>query len=119
MFVRACVFVFIHLFLCTRPFGTDLAEAKAVAGRSTFAAVLGLVGPIGFAFLLMSVGYGKSWQASLAVGAAIAPTSVGFSAKLFMEVGHMDTPLARVACSAAVIDDVLSLVLLSGEVAPL
>ena len=86
-------------------------------GKSVFAAVLGLVGPIGFAFLVMSAMYPRNWQAALSVGAAIAPTSFGFSAKLFMEVGELDTPLARIACSAAVIDDMLSLVLLSGACA--
>eukprot|EP00300_Choanocystis_sp_HF-7_P026091 c28687_g1_i1.p1 GENE.c28687_g1_i1~~c28687_g1_i1.p1 ORF type:complete len:430 (-),score=83.79 c28687_g1_i1:7-1296(-) len=93
--------------------GIDIAEARAVFGRSVLAAVLGLVGPIAFAFLVMSGIYSRNWQAALSVGAAIAPTSFGFSAKLFMEVGQIDTPLARIACSAAVIDDMLSLVLLS------
>ncbi len=59
-----------------------------------------------------------AWQPALAVGASIAPTSFAFSAKLFMEVGHLHTPLAQIACCAGAIDDMLSLVLLSGMSTP-
>ena len=67
-------------FLANR--GADFDAVRRVAGWSFFAAFMGLVGPIGFAFLVMVLVYGEGWKPSLAVGAAIAPTSFGFSAML-------------------------------------
>ncbi len=55
------------------------------------------VGPVLFAFLAVYFGFHASWKTALAVGAAIAPTSFGFSAGLFMEAGHMHTSLAVIA----------------------
>lgn len=91
----------------------EFQRIRAAALWSFFAAVAGLVGPILFAFLAVYYVFGAGWKTALAVGAAIAPTSFGFSAGLFMEAGHMQTSLAVIACTAAVLDDVLSLVLMS------
>lgn len=52
-------------------------------------------------------------QTALAVGAALSPTSLGFSAQLLGEVGEVATPIGQLICTAAVIDDVLSLLLLA------
>ena len=47
-------------------------------------------------------------------GAALAPTSLGFSAKLLTtEVNQLSTPIGQMICGAAVIDDFLALRLLS------
>lgn len=47
------------------------------------------------------------------MGAALSPTSLGFSAQLLGEVGQLATPIGQLICTAAVIDDVLSLLLLA------
>lgn len=52
-------------------------------------------------------------QTALAAGAALSPTSLGFSAQLLGEVGQLATPIGQLICTAAVIDDVLSLLLLA------
>ncbi|CAN0420917.1 unnamed protein product [Laminaria digitata] len=52
-------------------------------------------------------------QSALSVGAALSPTSLGFSAQLLGEVGELVTPIGRLICTAAVIDDVLALLLLA------
>ena len=52
-------------------------------------------------------------KAALAVGAALSPTSLGFSAQLLGEVGQLATPIGQLICTAAVVDDVLSLLLLA------
>merc|ERR1712063_149556 len=46
-------------------------------------------------------------------GAALAPTSLGFSAKLLSEFHAMETDMGQLICTAAVMDDVISLMLLS------
>ena len=52
-------------------------------------------------------------QTALSVGAALSPTSLGFSAQLLGEAGEVTTPIGQLICTAAVIDDVLSLLLLA------
>ena len=47
------------------------------------------------------------------MGASLSPTSLGFSAQLLGEVGELSTPMGHLICTAAVIDDVLSLLLLA------
>lgn len=47
------------------------------------------------------------------MGAALSPTSLGFSAQLLGEVRQLTTPIGQLICTAAVIDDVLSLLLLA------
>ena len=43
---------------------------------------------------------GSSWKSALAIGAALAPTSLGFSAYLLKEHGELDTPLGNLICTA-------------------
>ena len=52
-------------------------------------------------------------QTALSVGAALSPTSLGFVAQLLGEVGELATPIGQLICMAAVLDDVLSLLLLA------
>lgn len=52
-------------------------------------------------------------QTALAVGAAISPTSLGFSAQMLSEAGELTTPGGQLICTAAVVDDVFSLLLLA------
>lgn len=61
----------------------------------------------------MFISFVQQYQAALAVGAALSPTSLGFSAQLLGEVGQLTTPIGQLICTAAVIDDVLSLLLLA------
>ncbi|CAM9675350.1 unnamed protein product [Ectocarpus sp. 12 AP-2014] len=59
------------------------------------------------------ISFVQQYQAAFAVGAALSPTSLGFSAQLLGEVGQLTTPIGQLICTAAVIDDVLSLLLLA------
>lgn len=52
-------------------------------------------------------------QVGIAAGAALAPTSLGFSAQLLAEVGQARSPTGQLICTACVIDDVLSLMVLA------
>eukprot|EP01064_Diplonema_japonicum_P011401 TRINITY_DN18743_c0_g1_i1.p1 TRINITY_DN18743_c0_g1~~TRINITY_DN18743_c0_g1_i1.p1 ORF type:complete len:449 (+),score=49.34 TRINITY_DN18743_c0_g1_i1:62-1348(+) len=93
--------------------GIDLQMVKKIGVRAFIAALAGVVGPVGLCMLLTVVFYEVPWRAGLATGAAIAPTSLGFSAKLLQETGNLQTPLGQLICVAAVMDDVLSLCLLA------
>ena len=51
--------------------------------------------------------------AAIFIGATLTATSVGITARVLSDLGRMNTPEARIIIGAAVIDDVLGLVILS------
>jgi Na+:H+ antiporter len=89
-------------------------EMKAVGLPATLVAVVGVVIPMGMGF-----GVGRllhpqeSWMANAFVGAMLAATSVGITARVLQEAKAVRTPASRIILGAAVIDDVLGLVVLA------
>jgi Kef-type K+ transport system membrane component KefB len=89
-------------------------EMLAVGLPATVVAVLGVVTP-------MVLGYGvdhlvnphESWMAHAFVGAMLAATSVGITARVLQDAKAIKRPSARIILGAAVIDDVLGLVVLA------
>lgn len=55
----------------------------------------------------------ESWKTKLFVGAAICSTSVGITARVLKDLGKLAAPEAPIILGAAVIDDVLGLVILA------
>jgi len=78
---------------------------------------------VGGMVLPLLLGFGLGWlflpespykfAQSLFIATALAITAVPVSVKVLMDLGKLDTPLGQVVVSAAVFDDVLSLVLLA------
>eukprot|EP00903_Cladosiphon_okamuranus_P010852 g10252.t1 len=91
----------------------DIQDIWRFGARASLAAATGVLMPTLLSFALYSGVLGVGWKAALAVGAALSPTSLGFSAQLLGEVGQLSTPIGQLICTAAVIDDVLSLLLLA------
>lgn len=94
---------------------TRLADLVKVGGR---AATVGTVG-ITIPFLLGALVVGP-WllpdlgtNTYLFLGATMAATSVGITGRVFRDLGHLGTLEARIVLGAAVIDDVLGLVILA------
>ena len=93
---------------------SDLSELLAVGTSALIVAILGVTAPI-------ILGYGVSyfflpdagWYVHLFVGATLAATSVGITARVLKDIGKMDTKEARIILGAAVVDDVLGLVILA------
>jgi Kef-type K+ transport system membrane component KefB len=89
-------------------------EMMAVGGRATLVAVVGVVTP-------MALGFGvggllrpaESWMLHAFLGAMLAATSVGITARVLKDVDALRKPFARVILGAAVIDDVLGLLVLA------
>ncbi len=89
--------------------------AMARVGRA--ALVVACVGVI----LPMALGYGlhaalapdQTWHTHLFIGAVLTATSVGITARVFKDLGRIDSPTGRVVLGAAVIDDVLGLIVLA------
>ncbi len=93
---------------------SDLKEMMEVGWSSLLVAVLGVIAP----FLL---GWGVSAYfipeeprlVHIFIGATLCATSVGITARVFKDLGKVATREARIILGAAVIDDVLGLMILA------
>jgi Kef-type K+ transport system membrane component KefB len=93
---------------------STVREMRAVGGRALAVAVLGVVTPwvLGtwLGHLLMP---DRPIYVPLFLGAALTATSVGITARVLRDLGRSQSPEARIILGAAVIDDVLGLVILA------
>lgn len=91
---------------------TRLADLARVGARATAVAVAGVGLPFALGFGLMAL-LGHPSVEALFVGAALVATSVGITARVLADLGRLGTQEARIILGAAVIDDVLGLLVLS------
>jgi Kef-type K+ transport system membrane component KefB len=89
-----------------------LSDMRAVGGPALRVGVFGVIVPLigGFAF---GEAIGAGLEESLFLGAALMATSAGITSAVLLDLGAGDRPAARTILGAAVVDDVLALVLLS------
>ena len=94
---------------------TRLADLVRVGGRATAVAAIGIVAPFALGAYLVGplLLPGQSQNAYLFLGATLAATSVGITGRVFRDLGRLDSAEARIVLGAAVIDDVLGLVILA------
>jgi Kef-type K+ transport system membrane component KefB len=94
---------------------TRLADLVKVGARAMAVGSVGIVVP--FVLGAFAVGPlllpGQSQNTYLFLGATLAATSVGITGRVFRDLGKLGTPAARIVLGAAVIDDVLGLVILA------
>lgn len=91
---------------------TDLASLVQVGGEATTVAVAGVVLPFAMGYFAATA-LGLSQVPALVCGAALCATSVGISARVLSELGWLDSNEGRVVLAAAVIDDIIGLVILA------
>jgi Kef-type K+ transport system membrane component KefB len=93
---------------------STVGQMLKVGAPSLFVAVLGVVGPFALGWLVgtwLLPGAGPYVHAFL--GATLCATSVGITARVLQDLGQSRSVEARVILGAAVIDDVLGLVVLA------
>lgn len=83
-----------------------------VGGTATLAAVLGVIVPFAAGYGLCAA-WGFKTIESVFAGAAMVATSVGITAKVLAGMGLLSTNSARIVLAAAVIDDVIGLLVLA------
>jgi Kef-type K+ transport system membrane component KefB len=89
-------------------------EMLGVGGRATLVAVVGVATPMMLGFVVgRLMRPGESWMLHAFLGAMLAATSVGITARVLKDAGAIRTPFARIILGAAVIDDVLGLLVLA------
>jgi Kef-type K+ transport system membrane component KefB len=91
-------------------------EMRSASLNAVAIAVSGLIVPLaagfGLAWWLLPASDAKVAQ-SLFLGTALAITAVPVAARVLIDLGKLDSPVGRAIISAAVVDDVLSLILLA------
>jgi len=90
---------------------TRLEDLKKVGKVAFLVGVLGVVVPFGMG-TLWAHGSGFSWDKSLFVAAAFVATSAGITARVLQELHALQRIESKVILGAAVIDDILAMLLL-------
>ncbi|MGZ8830866.1 MAG: cation:proton antiporter [Thermoanaerobaculia bacterium] len=105
---------------------TDLRKLLSVGGSAAAVALAGVALPFaGGAFLGHVLGF--SYMVSMFLGASLTATSVGITARVLSDLGHLHDDESQVILGAAVVDDIIGLVILTilstlaegGELSPL
>jgi Kef-type K+ transport system membrane component KefB len=90
---------------------TRLDDLKKVGASAFLVGVLGVFIPFGLG-ALWAHGSGFDWLRSMFVAAAFVATSAGITARVLQELGVLQRQEARIILGAAVIDDILAMLLL-------
>ena len=93
---------------------SSVEELVGVGPRALLVAVVGIVAPFAAGFLTTSLLLPAAPTAvHLFVGATLSATSVGITARVFQDLRRLQSAEAKLILSAAVIDDVLGLIVLA------
>lgn len=94
---------------------SNMDHMRKVGPRALLVATIGVIAP----FILGTYIVGPwllpdlSQNTYLFLGAALTATSVGITARVFKDLGKLKTPEAQIVLGAAVIDDVMGLIILA------
>lgn len=92
---------------------SDLRELTKVGSQAAVVAVVGVAAP----FLLGTVGLVTLFHSpmipAIFAGAALTATSIGITSKVLSELGHLKSTEGQIIVGAAVIDDVLGIIVLA------
>ena len=91
---------------------TPFSDLRRVGGTAILVAILGVIFPFIFGYLLI-VSSGFPQVEALFIGAAMTATSIGITARVIKDMKMMNSIESKVIIGAAVIDDVLGLVILA------
>ena len=90
----------------------DLPTLRLVGYRGLLIAIVGSMLPISVAFGV-SLAIGVDVSGSIAAGACFGPTSAGIAMSTLKRAGVLESPVGQLIVCAAVIDDMIALVVLS------
>lgn len=94
---------------------SNINKMKETGTRAFLVAVVGVAVPFVLGAYLVGPWFfpGLSKVTYLFLGAALTATSVGITARVFQDLGKLHIPEAQIVLGAAVIDDVLGLIILA------
>ncbi len=91
---------------------TKISDLTKVGWQSFWVAVAGVAAPFAFGYIYMKL-LGTNDLRSLFMGAVMVATSVGITARILKELDFLNADVSRIILGAAVIDDILGLIVLS------
>lgn len=92
----------------------DVATLRLIGTRGFIIAAVGSVLPIGMGIIIAILLNGSGdIKAAIAAGASFGPTSLGIALNILRTGGILNTPVGQLIVSAAVIDDMIALIVLS------
>lgn len=91
---------------------TKLSDLRRVGTTSILVAILGIVIPFGLGYALI-IAYSQSHLEAMFIGAAMVATSVGITARVLRDLNVTKTLEAKIILGAAVIDDILGMIVLT------
>jgi Kef-type K+ transport system membrane component KefB len=91
---------------------TELRSLLSVSSVAAVVALAGVVIPFALG-VVSSLAFGLDHVPALVGGAALCATSVGISARVLSDLGRLESPEGRVVLAAAVLDDIVGLVILA------
>ena len=95
---------------------TNLDEFIELGSTSLLVALIGVVAPFALGFgsiYALNLGGEDQFGIALFVGAAMTATSVGITARVFGDLGALKSREAKTIIGAAVVDDILGLLILT------
>ncbi len=92
---------------------TDGGQLVREGPRSTLVAITGVVVPGAAGYLVSSRWFGMATVPSLFVGGTIVATSIGITVRVLKDLDRHNTRMARIVLGAAVLDDVIGVVVLA------
>lgn len=92
---------------------TNVKELTKVGKDASLAAVVGVIAPFALAFGLVPFLGPSSLNRTLFLGAALSATSVGITARVLSDAGELRSKSGQIILGAAVIDDVLGIIVLA------
>lgn len=96
--------------------GTDLKELLSIGPKAFLIALSGVAVPLGAGtglYLVFGFDNGHQFYEALVVGTILAATSVSITVQALKELGYLRTKVGNTILSAAIIDDVIGIIVLT------
>ncbi|MBU0631767.1 cation:proton antiporter [bacterium] len=91
---------------------TDFARLKHSGMKSLIVAILGVILPLIFGLLTAYYLFGLAFDISLFIGGTLTATSIGITMRVLRDIHMQNTNIAQIVIGAAVIDDIIGIILL-------
>ncbi|MDZ7959323.1 MAG: cation:proton antiporter [Aulosira sp. DedQUE10] len=92
---------------------SNLKDLMAVGIQATIVAVVGVVAPFAAGTVGLMMLFGIDAVPAIFAGAALTATSIGITSKVLSELGRLNSKEGQIILGAAVIDDVLGIIVLA------
>jgi len=91
---------------------TDFERLKAAGKKSLIVAILGVILPFIFGFSFSYYIFNLDFTISLFIGGTLTATSIGITLRVLRDIHMENTTVAQIVIGAAVIDDIIGIILL-------